>query len=701
MEISSGVFNLNQFNNTVSIGRSSACDIVLNDFTVSRRHAEIIQSDNGYEIRDTDSQSGLYVNDAPTALTLLHSGDEIRIGTHILKYQALQKQHSLYLSKHEDRLSFCNIEDTETIFFGRSKQNKLSYEIPDLPQVFLSAERTGNELTFRALNTQLTAPSGKRQRSFSLLSGEVAHFKQFSLEFSGSEIILYRNTLGANLHTRALHWRHDSFALSDISVTVNPGECVAILGMSGDGKSTLLNCISGAIHPEAGTISIDGKPFSKDASYLEQKAPLYSYFTVSESLHYAAQLVLPSDLTREERTIKVTDLLNLFDLTEVANLLNSKLSGGQQKRLALAIELISSPTLLLLDEPTSGLDPLNDSLLTDYLSGITTAGHTVVMTTHNYNDLHKFNRIILLQKGQLIFQGTPNQALDYFNVDQFHKILDKIRLYNADENREKLKESALILQESTETQAVNTHTWTFTVATRSPFLPTLTRFYKQFFRDSGRVALTISQPFILGILLLLIFDTQSSHWTMAFTLVICSLWYALSNSIKEVVQEKEMVAKELKKGLKIVPYICAKALPLTVLSTFQITVTFFILKLFYGFEWDSLYSFSIFCATSLAGTTLGLLASTLARTHNQALSSLPLILIPQVLFAGALVEVDLFSTIGHSLSHLFFSRWSYDLLKSVFVDSVPKIELFMPIGIIVLLCVLIQWWYIASLKKNR
>ncbi len=701
MEFSSGIYNLNLYPEPIRLGRNVDCEIVLKDFAVSRIHATISKKDNSYVLTDNSSQSGTFINNTNVTHHTLTSGDEIGIGTHILKYQSSGLQHSLYLSKTENRVASATIGPGDTLYFGRSSSNDLHYPIHSLPLVFLKCTLQDTSLLLRPLNQSLVNPAGKRKRQFTLLNGEVAHFKHFSIEFSDGDVSLYRNTLGASLYTRKLYWHHDNFELSDISLTVNPGECVAILGMSGDGKSTLLNCISGSLRPHSGAISIDGRGyFSNSASYLEQKAPIYSYLTVFESLFYAAELVLPKDLTTKERKNKVYELLDLFDLITVKDLLSSRMSGGQQKRLALAIELISGPNLLLLDEPTSGLDPLNDSLLTDYLAGITDSGHTIVLTTHNYTDLHKFDRIVLLQKGQLIFQGSPSQALDFFNVEEFHKILDKIKLYNADENRDKLKESQLILQESADSKHTTPHKWNFSTSTKNPFIPVTQRLTRQFTRDTGRITLTFIQPFILGMLLLLIFDEQSSHWTMAFTLVICSLWYSLSNSIREIVQEKEMLKKELQKGLSIIPYILAKTVPLSCISFLQAVITFAILKYYYHFNWDIILSSVTLGVIAIAGTSLGLLFSTIARTENQSLTFLPLLLIPQVLFAGALIEVDLYSYPGYLISHGIFSKWSYNILKSVFVEAPMNGALFIPIIAIIVACIIIQTLMINRIKKR-
>jgi len=211
--------------------------------------------------------------------------------------------------------------------------------------------------------------------------------------------------------------------LSDISATFSRGHFVAVIGPSGCGKSTLLKMIAGiASGDEEGTIRWDGRDLSdedfrpSEIGYVPQFSIAYEELTVEECVDYSARLRV-SSLSGEEREGMVTRLLGEVGLEEFRDRLVRVLSGGQKRRLALAMELVSSPPILLCDEVTSGLDPQSEEEIVALLRKVAREGNRLVISvTHSLKGLLDYDAVVVLYKGVLAYAGNPEHLPHYFSV---------------------------------------------------------------------------------------------------------------------------------------------------------------------------------------------------------------------------------------------------------------------------------------------
>ncbi|KAG9415773.1 hypothetical protein AC1031_000152 [Aphanomyces cochlioides] len=207
-----------------------------------------------------------------------------------------------------------------------------------------------------------------------------------------------------------------------------PGELTAILGPSGSGKTTLLDILadrrsSGFI---SGKVTVNGKrrdstTFRLMASYVAQDDSLFGSFSVLETLRYAAQLSVASNVSSFETEQRVQAAIDDMGLrscqdTLVGDIFRKGLSGGQRRRLSIAIELLKQPTILLLDEPTSGLDSASTYNVVKYIKKLCSQNRTVVATIHQPSSIvyHMFSNIMILAQGQTVFFGPPTSALSHF-----------------------------------------------------------------------------------------------------------------------------------------------------------------------------------------------------------------------------------------------------------------------------------------------
>lgn len=212
--------------------------------------------------------------------------------------------------------------------------------------------------------------------------------------------------------------------LSDVSATFRRGEFVAVIGPSGCGKSTLLKMIAGiASGQEEGTIRWDGRDLGEEDfkpsefGYVPQFSIAHEELTVEECVDYSARLRV-AGISSAERQAMVARLLGQVGLEEFGERTVKVLSGGQKRRLALAMELVSSPPILLCDEVTSGLDPQSEEEIVSLLRKVAREGNRLVISvTHSLKNLNDYDAVLVLYKGVLAYAGVPNHLSHYFRVD--------------------------------------------------------------------------------------------------------------------------------------------------------------------------------------------------------------------------------------------------------------------------------------------
>ena len=231
--------------------------------------------------------------------------------------------------------------------------------------------------------------------------------------------------------------------LSNISLSVHPGEFVGLLGPSGAGKSTLLNALNGFRPAEEGRVLLNGSNLYKDfhrfrtsIGYVPQDDIVHRSLSVYKALYYSALLRLPFVMSdknsnkKESVKQRVLEVIRTLGLEAQTKTKIKRLSGGQRKRVSLGIELLTSPSLLFLDEPTSGLDPGLEERMMNLFHKLAQEGRTVIITTHIMESLNLLDLVAILVKGHLVFYGPPQLALKAFQVEEFSEIYKRLEQYN-------------------------------------------------------------------------------------------------------------------------------------------------------------------------------------------------------------------------------------------------------------------------------
>ena len=196
--------------------------------------------------------------------------------------------------------------------------------------------------------------------------------------------------------------------LQGLDMAVEEGSIYGLLGPSGCGKTTLLKVILGFLKPESGTLSVKGDIPGSDVGYSPQEIALYPDLSIAETLRFHGRL---HGMKAEQILSRQSWLIDFLDLPE-PNRPVGKLSGGQKRRVSLAVALLHEPDLLLLDEPTVGVDPELRARIWNHLQEISSSGTTIVITTHYIDEAGKANRVGLMRDGILLAEDTPESVME-------------------------------------------------------------------------------------------------------------------------------------------------------------------------------------------------------------------------------------------------------------------------------------------------
>ncbi len=479
--------------------------------------------------------------------------------------------------------------------------------------------------------------------------------------------------------------------LNDISLSIQPGEFVAVVGGSGAGKSTLLNALTGFVPATEGRIFYNGIDFYQhfdlfraSLGYVPQDDIIHKQLTVFQVLDYAARLRCPPDTTKQERRELVEQALQQLQLTERRDTQVSQLSGGQRKRVSIGVELLNQPGLFFLDEPTSGLDPGLEETMMHLFRDLSRQGRTVIVITHATKNITVCDKVIFLARGgYLAFYGTPQEALQYFAVDDFTGIYRRLESEATPaEWGQRFTQTPLYQRHIVE--QLNGQLSSQPVQQVQPVQPTkrkttsavrqlmvlMARYLAVLRRDKALLALFAATPLLISFAVSGIF--QSDLFTadpqkavnLCFIMVIASIFIGAMTSAREITKESAIYIRERLVNLKILPYVASKVLVLGVLSFIQAAVFLGLISLRIKFpDLDAQLGLKLFAnmyLVYLAGMSMGLMISAFVPNEDRAAGLVPLFVIPQMTLAGAIIPIANMPKGGQLLSNLAISRWGFE-----------------------------------------
>ncbi len=559
--------------------------------------------------------------------------------------------------------------------------------------------------------------------------------------------------------------------LNDISLSIPSGSFVALVGGSGTGKSTLMNALNGRHSVQKGKVLYNGydyyrhlSTFSKELGYVPQDDIVHADLTVERALYYAARLRLPRHFSSAQIWQRINEVLEDVEIQDRRHLLISKLSGGQRKRVSIALELLDRPGIFFLDEPTSGLDPGLDRKMMLLLRKLADKGQTIVLVTHATANIHVCDYICFLaQGGRLAYFGPPAGAQKYFNTSDFAEMYSLLeprpdfpdapemamRRFKASSEYEQYVKAPLEERKAL-TSIPRAKLPRARHAQRCGPLKQFSilseRYLERIKNDPGNLLILLLQAPIIALFLISLVkyeigadtfnkarisrcpttkeivnpvgvpdrvgpgrpsfsfscnrvldflkhnpqgkiyaskrggaehalqdfmevgsgdDAQKVLFIITFTAVL----FGSVNAAREIVKEIAIYKRERAVNLGILPYVFSKLGVLSLLCLVQSAILVGIVHVFDPFDQGKGIFFPVFleiyitvALTALASLMMGLAISALAPSTDRAMSFIPIILIPQVIFSGTVFPFK--NWVTQYIAMTFIARWSIGSLGS-------------------------------------
>ncbi len=522
--------------------------------------------------------------------------------------------------------------------------------------------------------------NGHLFRREKIVVGDLLGIGPFHLRFDGQSLIHAEGASGASLTAQDLITkRGGNLLLNSVSLRVEPGQFVGILGPSGAGKSTLLDALCGLRPADSGEVLVDGirlydrmDDLREHLGYVPQDDIVPADLPLEDALIFSARLRLPRGTPPDQIRLLVQQTATRVGLSERLRTPVGKLSGGQRKRVSVAAELLGRPRLLFLDEPTSGLDPATEHRMMETLRELSAHACTILCTTHVVQNAHLFDRLVVMQAGHLVFFGPPGEAAPHFGVselgDLYRRLEEPVDLEQ--EAHQASKYSAAIEENQIHTagkvSATSQEPRGEVRQDRAASLPILiARQAAILMADRKNLALLLGQPILIA--LLVAWVSQDASLILFFAYV-ATLWFGCGNAAQEIVREIPMFRRERLIGLGRPAYLASKFLSLSALTIAQSLLMYGVMQACVGGIGGSpIWQISALLMTALAAVAIGLAISAWARTVLQAVMLVPLVLIPQILFAGFMPPAGEFQDGPLAVSHA---------MPSASAQSVMDVSLF-------------------------
>jgi len=417
------------------IGRAPGNDIVINNMVVSGHHLTLDVQPDSLMLTDQNSTNGTMINGQriqPGAPQAVHPGDILRIGDPTGNSVSITFEGEASESLRTLALGKLDLSNLTSIVIGRDPNSYLPLNHPTVSFRHAMILKQNGGLAIKDLgSTNGTFVNSQRISQVPLSSGDVIQIGPFKLVYDAQAQSLAQSMrLGHRLDAMQLGRvvAKGKKILDDVSVTVQSGEFVALVGGSGAGKSTLMKAMNGYEPANQGHMLLDGEAlypkldlYRTQMGYVPQDDIIHRELPVRLALYYAAKLRLP-DANAAEIQARIQDALKAVDMVEHADKAVRVLSGGQRKRVSIAVELLAHPSLFFLDEPTSGLDPGLEKKMMYDLNHLADEGRTVVLVTHATANISQCDYVAFMSWGRLAYYGPPKDAITFFSVQDFADI---------------------------------------------------------------------------------------------------------------------------------------------------------------------------------------------------------------------------------------------------------------------------------------
>ena len=716
----------------ILLGRAPGNDLVVKAPSVSARHARVVVDEGGLWLEDLGSRNGTFVGMPPRRVERerIDVGDTITLGDARLPATALE---DLLTRTTAAALGEGTIEldDAALVTFGRGASADVSLDRPIASALHASVSVERGKVFVRDLgSTHGTFVDGRRiERAVEISPGTIVQIADQRYRLApdaraleplagGDRDIIEADGVAVAASGRTL--------LEGVSLVVQPGEMVAIMGPSGAGKSTLLSVLNGQTVPAAGRLVVGGLDlhdhydlFRGRIGYVPQDDILHADLTVWQALWYAARLRLPRDTTNTEIETRIHAVIHQLGLdgteqTRVGDQRKRGVSGGQRKRVNLAMELLTDPPILVLDEPTSGLSSVDALSVIELLRKLADAGKTILVTIHqpSLEAFERFDAVAVIardestkQVGRLAWFGRAfPDSITFFepqlsgsapptSVDGLLRGLSKRPVAEWVRQWESSVAKSIWVDRRASAHAG-------ALPPRSRRLPHSTAPFTQWLTlvkrsiavkvaDGWGTAVLFAQAPIVGLLIAAVFSKvvrstpTPETWpkigvnmaTTLFVTALAAIWFGCSSMAREIVTEWPIYRRERMVGLSIWAYVASKMTVLLGIAAIQCLLLLAIVAPACRIDSPWLWVFTMLYAAALAGGALGLLISATLRTTEAASGILPVLLLPMIVLGGILVPLADLPALTQPLAAAMPSRWAFEGLVVPEATLRPQIRL--------------------------
>ncbi len=656
-------------------------DIVIPNHLLSRCHGYFLIENGKCYVVNTNQSNGTIVNGRLVDRYELSDGDIIRIDD--IENPRDDGVSIMFSSQDNDEdWKNINIEGIDKISIGRDKGCDIVLDHVTVSSIHAIIEKNGNDYYISdhdstnglSVNGNITKYCKLKEKDVITITNSKIIFTKTYLSY-----ITYKKGVGLDAKNivKTVKTKNGNRNISNhISLSIKPGEFVAIVGGSGAGKTTFMNCISGYNKATSGKVIVNGDDLYSNyeilknmIGYVPQQDIVYDNLKLFNMLEYAARLRMPKDTTEDERKRRIHEVIEMVELTGKEDTFIYSLSGGQKKRASIAVELLSDPNLFFLDEPTSGLDPGTERNLMKTMKALSDNGKTIILVTHNTLNLHLCDKIIFLGRGgNLCYCGSYADALKFFKVDN---LVDVYNMLTEDPDgwSDAYSKSPYVTTPQFDDVP---HKKTEQIRKKESFfrqtIVLCERYFQLLLNDRQRLLILLLQAPLLAFLISIVADSNAfSQYEMTksilFALSCSAFWIGILNSIQEVCKERVILKREYMTGLRLTSYIASKLIVLGALSivqTFLLLTTFVI---FVGLPNKGLlfppyigYFITTFF-TMFSAAALGIFVSSIFKNSDRAMTVAPILLMPQILFSGLVFKLE---GLSKTISILATCRWSME-----------------------------------------
>jgi len=766
---------------TYVIGRDPDASLFLNDPAISRKHSQIYLRNGSPFIENISDRAPTYVNgQVISGAQALHAGDVIGIGSVELLFDAdvspqahptgeqasipvaAPAAHAAAPAEPELSVGKTMVSTRQTptgglkaltIPLGRDpvligRDPTCNFLVTDLMISRVHAKvqpLTAGYGIEDLASTNGTFVNGNRIGTATPLSvGDRVGIGAHQFVFDGTCLTSRFEEKGAHIQVSDLSKKVISrdtgeplWLLSNVTLTIRPGEFVGLMGASGCGKSTFMDAINGRRPATHGAVYHDREDLYQNfesiksrIGYVPQQVIFHRELPIGRALHYSSLLRLSKDISKKEIAGNIDRVLETVGLLDRRNTRFKDLSGGQQKRVSIAMELLSKPRTLFLDEVTSGLDLGSEKQMMQLFRELVDEGMTLICITHFVESLDICDKVAYFNKGRLCFYGPPDAMKQYFGIQSFAEIYSLETTRKPEEWERQFQQSAEY-ESYVRRGALESGVTGGPPHVQAPRVDPAPRegggargrgLAKFFVGAPDRVLNLIKQPSdfkrqyrvltmrytrlvladrlnllilvglapIVAVLLCLLshsFDapeaiisaprgveqlTQNEEYvgqqtTLCFGAIVTLFFLGLFAAVREIVKELDIYRHERFVNLQILPYVLSKVTVLAIINLIQVGLIMTVLDR-YG-DWtvgSQVERFVILYPTAMAGTLMGLTLSAAASNSEWAVNLMIGVVIPQTLFAGAFFAVS--GASAFIAKGFVVSYWSMEAFKAHFPE---------------------------------